>query len=242
MQLTKTLELIQAVRKQCPSSEYFSNFESSIDEMPDKRKHWEFYESRLLALADSDWSVLLNKIVPRFRTKDQNRGWQTAIDGLNEAVAYDFFKTKGMSGVMFVQETNTKTPDIIGSFHDIRFVSEVKTINVSDIELNVRRAQKSNCIEDVLSTDFFHKFENILKASKSQLCDFLDVPNILFVIPNFDDSLHEYAESYFSQISKWLDENNPPFELIILYDKCQLWRDNPLVHRWGTDFWKNAIL
>lgn len=242
MQLIRTLELVRAVRTRCPSSEYFNNFESSIDETPGPRRHWEFYESKLSALADCDWNVLREKVVPRFCTKDQNRGWQTAIDVLNEAVAYDFFQTKGMSGIRFVQETNIKTPDIIGSFYDIKFASEVKTINVSDTELDARRTQKSKCIQDTLSTDFFHKFESVLKASKEQFCNFLDVSSILFVIPNFDDSLHEYAESYFSQICKWLDERNPPFELVILYDKCLLLRDNPLVCRWGADLWKNATL
>lgn len=242
MQLIKTCELVEAVRTQCPSSEYFSNFENSIDEMPGKRQHWEFYESKLSTLADCDWNVLLKKVVPRFRTKDQNRGWQTAIDVLNEAVAYDFFQTKGVKDITFVQEANAKTPDIVGSFNSIKFACEVKTINASDNELRARRTQKAKCIQDVLSTEFFLKIESVLKTSKDQLCNFPDVSNILFVILNFDDSLHEYTEKYFSQICMWLDEKKPPFELIVLYDKCQLWRDKPLVRLWGADLWKNATL
>ena len=131
------------------SNEYFFNFSEELETVPGKKKWWSFYETRFAVLAENDWQILVRKAVPRFLRKDKMRAWQTAIDILNEAVAYNFFVSIGCGEVQFISETNKrKTPDLRFMFGDRGSFARSKrsTFQMKQFSARVRhKASQTSC-------------------------------------------------------------------------------------------------
>jgi hypothetical protein len=96
---------------------------------------------------------------------------------------------------------------------------EIKTINISDVEACRRRDHDVGSTTDHLAEGFFRKLASDLEAAQVQIQAYCadDGPTrkIIYVIVNFDDSLHEYAEEYERQITERMSTNSTPgFEVI----------------------------
>jgi hypothetical protein len=239
----RALDLSKEVLKRYPENIYFLDFLSSLNLMPDKRRVWEFYESNFVMLSEKDWTVLKAKVVPRFHNPQKTRRWQTAIDLFNEAIAYSYFLKIGCTTVEFIPETNDgKTPDIFSLYDGKKIACEVKTLNRSDDAIRIDQLGRSCTVCDQLRSEFFEtKLRKTIVESQQKFKNFSDVSRVFFFVLNFDDQLHDYAESYFAQIEQWIQVTRLPLEGIICLDNSTLWRSEPLVLTWPQDLWKRSM-
>ena len=178
---------------------------------PQIKKHFDDLEFHLNSLGVGDWNILKQKVIPRFRpTKHdaspvtKSRGWQSAMDLLNEAVAYRDLVEHGFSCVRFIRESSRKTPDLAAKKSGIDWGCEVKTINESDIEICLRMQGRVASSSVQLESGFIEKLKKTNSAAGAQLKEFHCDKRAIFVILNFDDSLHEYIDGYMNQIKNWL--------------------------------------
>jgi hypothetical protein len=201
--LPRVWELYNTVRQLGhQGTSYFSNFDTSLNSVL-RRKCWEDIESDLNALDEVAWNKLKTEVVPRFEKRDPNRGWQAAFDILNEAKAYKFLKELGCTELQFIPrstESGQKTPDLQGKRNGKTVFCEVKTINASDSEINARNNGTGSYTRQYLPEGFFSKLEKTVGHANKQITDDASVSRIVYVILNFDDSLHEYASDYIDQI------------------------------------------
>lgn len=231
------MELVAAVLSKNPANEYFANFEVSLSEKHGKRECWESYESKFSFLSEPDWQLLKAKAVPRFSTKDPRRSWQTAIDVLNEAIAYCYLVAKGCSNVKFVAESNTqKTPDLQCVISGHETLCEVKTFNISDEAISL--AGSVQTVSDQLPQNFLDgKLKNTMSTNVAKFDYIPSATKVYFFVMNFDDGLHEYADRYFEQIGIWLQSQKLPVDGLIFLDNSTLWRGEPLVLELPKGLW-----
>ena len=202
---SRTLEIVAAVLKQDSSNTYFSNFLPSLDDEPDKKRWWQFYESKFVSLSECDWQNLVSKVVPRFLKNDPTRKWQTAIDLLNESIAYDYFVSLGCLDVYLVPEAEHKTPDLSFSVGTVEITCEVKTLNRSEESIHSDGGRHAFTIEDQLSENFLDgKLMNTINDNLLKFEAFENTKKLYFFVMNFDDRLHEYADRYLKQIEQFL--------------------------------------
>ena len=249
IQLARIGEIAFEVLKQNPSNSFFQNFQSQLNEIPGKRTALEFYEAKFASLSESDWNILRSKVIPQFLYRDSNRAWQSPFNIFNEAIAYCFLLMRGCENVAFIPEGRSKTPDISTSKRGQKIACEVKTINVSDEkvridQINQRRWARGKpglvcSISDQLPEKFVET--KLLKTINQNLDKFKTCPDALKVflfVLNFDERSHEYADRYFLQIKRKLEQAELPIDALFCIDNSTMWRSEPLVLEWPNDAWK----
>jgi hypothetical protein len=153
------------------------------------------------------------------RQKHSKRGWQSLFDKLNQAKAYNYLRSAGYLNIRFVPPSAVKgqqTPDLQAD----RVFCEVKTINISEIELNRRDSGGVGTSTDNLDEGFFRKLSSDLRKAKGQMVAFCadsGIKLIAYVIVNFDDSLHEYADRYQANIDQYI-AGDPVPGLRVVFD------------------------
>lgn len=185
---------------------YFLNFDHPWNDI--KHKFWKGVESDLGVLDDKAWELLKAEAAHRFSKKrDLKRGWQTALDIVNEAKAYRFLKEElGFTELQFIPRATVngkKTPDLQGKRNDKSVLCEVKTINPSKEETDARTNIAARSIQQFLQEGFWTKLRATIQSANVQMTDYGDsasVSRIVYVIINFDDSLHTHASHYIKQI------------------------------------------
>jgi len=220
--LPRIFEIRGCVKKRGGSEAYFQDFENSLTNNPVKRKHFLHIESELVGLDSVAWAYLKAKVVPLFGKKNPPRGWQAAFDMLNQAKAFNYLRRYGCTEVAFVPESTVpgqKTPDLRGNRLTKHVLCEVKTFNVSDIEAAARTQMRARFIQGKLPDAFFAKLTSTLQTAHKQMASYLpgsDAQQIVYVILNFDDGLHEYVDGYLEQIRSFcMSTQNPQIEIVI---------------------------
>jgi hypothetical protein len=98
-------------------------------------------------------------------------------------------------------------------------MSYVKTINISDVEAAARTQMHARFIQGQLPDAFFAKLTSTLETAHRQMASYLpgsDAQQIVYVILNFDDGLHEYVDGYLEQIRSFcMSTQLPKFEIVI---------------------------
>jgi hypothetical protein len=192
---------------------YSLNFEdpNGVGLVELKRKQFADIEEDLSGLDSAAWKHLKPQVTHLFGTKDPIRGWQAAFDRLNEAKAYNHLLRLGVTDLKFIPQSTIsgkKTPDLHGRLGQVRVLCEVKTINPSDNEAVVRHRGIVRDIQHRLPNAFFEKLAATLKAAGLQMASDCptdtDIRRIVYVILNFDDSLHEYVEDYLEQLRSFV--------------------------------------
>jgi hypothetical protein len=182
-----------------------------LEEHPNVKVKFDELEHYLGKLEQKDWKLFKQKILPRFKSKQSDRGWQQAFDLVSEAIAYSVLKDQGFVDLEFVPEsTNHRTPDILCRDFDVCVACEVKTVNESDDEIQSRVDGTSRTISDTLSNEFFGKIKSHLNCADGQLEQYPSYKPMVFFVLNFDDYLHEYVDRYFDQISARLNQLTLP--------------------------------
>ena len=100
-----------------------------------------------------------------------------------------------------------QTPDLRGFSGTTPVLCEVKTINVRDDEANRLATGGVRTTLRYLEQPFLNKLSATIRKAATQLLAFnkdLTSRRIVYVIFNFDDRIHEYADEYQKQIETFL--------------------------------------
>jgi hypothetical protein len=199
---------------------YFLNFED-IGERSPKRRQFLDIEHDLQGLDAKAWEHLKNDIASLLLIKHPSRGWQAVFDKLNHAKAYNYLASQGCACIQFIPESNDKrTPDLKAIQYGVDILCEVKTINTSEIEVQRRVKGDVGTTEADLSAGFFRKLTHDIENAKQQLNAYSaerTARKIVYIIVNFDDRFHEYADLYESQINRFLNMQMYP-DVEIVFD------------------------
>lgn len=149
--------------------------------------------------------------------------WEPLYDTLNETKAYNYLKRIGCADVRFIPTSKAKgqkTPDLSAVSEGRNVLCDVKTINASDGEINRRWTGGVRRGTDRLDDGFFKKLRSDLVRAREQMLAYDSegsARKIAYVVVNFDDLLHEYADRYQSQIDRFI-LGNQVTELEVVFD------------------------
>jgi hypothetical protein len=138
---------------------------------------------------------------------------------------YNYLKNAGYDDVRFIPRSKVKgqrTPDLTASKPGAKALCEVKTINHSQVEADRRYNGGVGSSTDRLEQGFFDKLSADLNSAKSQILAYdrdVITKRIVYVILNFDDHLHEYADRYRGQIDAYLPSHTSDGPEVVLESK-----------------------
>jgi len=219
-ELPRIFELHDLVMPSSSPDAYFRNFEKSLSAIRQKMKQFRDIEADLQGLDANAWVFLKSELEPLLEIKHPTRGWQFLFDKLNQAKAFNYLKDTGYLNVRFIPTApvpRQQTPDLEAD----GVLCEVKTINVSDVEANRRHSGGVGIVTDQLDEGFFRKLSSDLKKAKAQMVSYdrcADSKHIVYIIANFDDHLHEYADRYQRQIDHYVAGDPVPGLQVVVFD------------------------
>ena len=196
---------------------YGRNFESLLNTSSEMKRLWLRIENALQGLDSCSKKVLKKKVFPYLTKRHTGRRWHQLFDVLNEARAYNYLISLGCLDVHFIptsKNNGEETPDLEGVLCSRKVLCEVKTINISDKEAEVRASDKPivQTTPDQLEKAFFDtKLKSCLTKAEKQLKAY-DSANsarlLVYLFIMFDDyPFCEYKENYFQQIDQYFSEN-----------------------------------
>jgi hypothetical protein len=204
-----------------PAPPEFYSFDAKDNRIA--QKQFRDIEADLQGLDPHSWAFLKAELVPLLKRRDGRRGWQALLDKLNEAKGHNYLTSIACSGVRFIPRSlvhGQKTPDLAGWLGSTSVLCEVKTINVSDDECNLRKGGGVGTISARLRPEFFSKLKSTLEGARNQLAAYgpsPDVRKIAYVVVNYDDILHEYSSNYKEQLQTFLATHALP-EVEVIFD------------------------
>jgi hypothetical protein len=205
----------QILDRNCENA-YGRNFERFLRTAPEAKRLWLRIEKALQGLDPYSQKLLKKKVCPYLTKKHAGRGWHQIFDVLNEARAYNYLMSIGCSDIHLIPESiknGLRTPDLEGVLCSGKVFCEVKTINISDKEAEIRASNKpiARNTPDQLEEAFFDKLRSCLTIAKKQLEDYDSAKSarlIAYIFINFDEHpFCEYKDKYFQQIDHYLSEN-----------------------------------
>jgi len=222
----RLFELYELIPKGIESDQfYFPRFDKTIMLSPTAKFHFQLLENELSKLDKASWQLMKNEVKSLLVNKDPKRNWEQLISKLNEAKGYCYLKKIGCSSVQIIprsKENGIKTPDLEGTKFETVYLCEVKTINISDFEIEKRKVISARDAQYNLPPDFFDKFDSVVEKAKSQLLSYkkgIISKKIIYFIINFDEPLSIYFECYRAeykeQIIKHLEGRNYDFDIKI---------------------------
>jgi hypothetical protein len=134
-------ELITDIRERYPADDFFADFEKSCRLEPYKKKHYRSYNDALMLLDNESWNILKEKAIEHFENERIGQRKQGFFNQLNESFAYRYLLCRGFKNVRFLKERKQKCPDIRFVDRGTESYCEVKTVGISDDEIN-RRSSK----------------------------------------------------------------------------------------------------
>ncbi|MHB8267486.1 hypothetical protein [Bradyrhizobium sp.] len=219
-ELPRVYELRDLIQYSSSPDAYFQNFEKSLSEIPPKLKQFRDIERDLQGLDAEAWAFLKSEVTPLLAARDSKRGWQLLFDKLNQAKAFNYLKEVGYLNIRFVPPSAVRgqqTPDLQAE----GALCEVKTINISEIEAHRRYSGGVGSSTDQLDEGFFRKLSSDLRKAKAQMVAYgagQNTKHVAYVIVNFDDSLHEYADRYQRQIDRYIAGDPVPGLQVVVFD------------------------
>lgn len=97
------------------------------------------WEALLQVLDSESFGIFLRKAAGRVTARSvPDRGWSQLVESMNEVRGYEFAQSLGYTTVRLVQEQAHALPDIEASKSDGRCLIEVKTIQKSEREFQMR--------------------------------------------------------------------------------------------------------
>lgn len=211
----RIFELRDSLSTPLPEGVAFPALDQTIIEYPQKRKFLRDAEAELQGLDVTAWAALKAKLTP-LPMKHKKRVLQPLYDTLNEAKGYNYLARIGCANVHFIPESaikGQKTPDLGADAQGRKVLCDVKTINISDKEIGRRRSGGVGTSTDQLDSGFLGKLKSDLEHAKAQMLVYDPdgtVRKIAYVVVNYDDGLHEYADRYWPQITQFLADNPIP--------------------------------
>lgn len=190
-----------------------SYFKADDDKLtnPSKRPFFLAIEKDLSGLDETAWEALKNEALPRLSAKVHGRGWEQLFSILNQARSYNRLAACGCTDIEFIPRSKSKTPDLRAKLDGATMLCEVKTIHISKDEIDRRLQGGVGTIATQVTSEFLKKLHRDIDLAATQMAAYDSDPatrRIAYVIINFDDSLHEYAPQYETQIREELDRNH----------------------------------
>ena len=223
--LPRVCELRDLIAQSADLNAYFSDFEPSLQEYPEKKAVWLAREREFQRLDQAAWDFLKKEALPYLTSRHLRRGWEQLISTLNLARAFCYLLDIGCANVRFIPrsvEPGIKTPDVEGSFNATKILCVVKTIYISDDEAVRRKTGAVGTTYASLDRALLDKIDSTLMSADQQLCAF-DSSNaarhIGFVILNFDDSLAEYKVNYYREIDAHLCSQKIPHLEVVFFNQ-----------------------
>jgi len=169
--MTRVQKLISAARAAYPQDQFFQGFEESCRKHKYKRQHYRTYEDVLRLLDPQSWQVLKTKAVRHFIDHRDGQMKQGFFNQLNDAFAYRYLLQRSYTDVTILPEGKRSTPDL--RYFDAGVVKhcEVKTLGISDDEIQRRRSAKTRDARlDIKLTDgFLEKVTGAINSARRQV-------------------------------------------------------------------------
>ncbi|WP_223460403.1 hypothetical protein [Pseudomonas sp. A-R-26] len=210
-------ELIEEIEKKHPNDWWIKSRRETESLFPDSFPQVHVYENALRILDSDSWLVLSEKAQKVFPGSRELRGKHQFFDLLNEALAYEYLVAQELCNIRLLRTVkNQKSPDISYEANCVPCYCEVKTINVSQDEIDKTVAGKSfdSSIYHELTPQFLNKLYLTIQAAVAQIKS-LAPSGLVYVIVHFDDFTLDHYETYQRQISELLACSFPAHEVVV---------------------------
>lgn len=211
-------ELKDLVADPTSSAAAFPDLEILLGQ-PHARDVFGRWEEQFQRLGLTPWRALTAEARPYLNRRHPGRGWQQLFDILGQARAYNYLRDEqSWMNMRFIPRAARSTPDIEGRLGCVKMLCEVKTINVSEQEINARRGQGARKVASKLGDGFLRKLSADIAKATDQMRAFDSLGEArhhVFVIVRFDDWVGVYADEYWRQIDRHLFENDPGIEVFM---------------------------
>jgi hypothetical protein len=209
--LPRISELICKVQQAYPKDTFFANLPERLNELSQALLFYQAYERALSCLDAESWAILSEKAVKHFCDHRPGQLKQGFFNQLNEAFAYEYLLGCACQSVRLLPEDGaTKTPDIAYIYKQVTCFCEVKTIGISEEEIQKRKsAEAHEYFYAELPEEFFNKLNKTLNAAVEQIQS--KGPNGLIytlVIP--DDFTGTYFDTYQEQLQTFIQNYEFP--------------------------------
>lgn len=207
LRFPRVLELIDLIEDRDCADAYFQDFETRVVQDSDMARVWSGRESEFQILDDDAWSAVKTSAAPYLvRKSSKGRAWSQLVSILNEVRGYIYLSDVGCKNVRFIPRVKKKgieTPDLIGELNAAHALCEVKTIQISDAEIDARINIKARSTETSLTIEFLNKLEDTLEKARRQLFSYEtgnEALRVALMVLNFDDWPGEHKRAYYEQI------------------------------------------
>ena len=205
--MTRFREFIEDVRKAHPEDQFLADFAESCRVNPAKARAYRTYDDALRVLDTHSWHILKGKAIRDYRNHRRGQLKQPFFNQLNEAFAYGYLTRQGCTHVEILQESNTPTPDI-------RYVEagalkhcEVKSIGLSDAEIQRRESgEVHETSYERLDNGFLNKLSSAIGKAKAQI-DSQGTDGLVYLIVRFDDMAPDY-QGYKRQLREYFRKHD----------------------------------
>lgn len=225
--LPRIFELKDLLTDPAHPGTYFRDFDEHLKN-PACFATYAIWEENLQSLDSAAWEDLKARASSYLKHSDvKGRKWQQLFNVLGEASGYRYLKElEGCSAVHFIPTANDdETPDLEGVRGHERVLCEVKTINISDVEVKARREPSVvRNVSDQLEDGFFRKLDSDIAKSKSQLESYEpkgEARHLVYINICFDDFFGFYNESYLQQVKDHLLKNPPGIRVVLSLDTAK---------------------
>ncbi len=204
-------ELIRAANHVHPHDDFFSDIDATLKNSSQARAFYQAYDWALSYLNEQSWAELSRKAVAHFVDHREGQLKQGFFNQLNDAFAYQFLVRRGCSQVSILRESKTSTPDIKFFVGDTCYYCEVKTICISQEEIN-RRGSASyfdGSVYSELSPAFLNKLGSALLLAHRQISG-QGATGLVFVVAQFDDFTMAYYDRYREQLIDFVRKHEVP--------------------------------
>lgn len=206
--MQRIYELINATNSRYPKDQFFADFDESCRLNPDKKRCYRTYDDALRTLDNASWEVLKQKALNHYLDHRKGQRKHGFFNQLNEAFAYRYLVNRKCSPVTILQETGVTIPDIQFGEPGRQRYCEVKTIEISDDEIERRSSLKSyGPVYECLSAGFFNKFQHSIDVANEQISA-KGGAGLIFMILNNDDIALDHYQQYREQIISHCRENS----------------------------------
>ena len=198
---------------------YFQKDDSKFSH-PWKKPLFARIEDDLRTLDMIAWKTLKSEAAKRLiRTKE--RGWQPLFDTLNEAKGYNHLLAIGCTNIQFIPRSTNRTPDLQADFASVRTFCEVKTVNLSQAE--IERFRTGGVGTTLLEVDdgLLKKIKSDLENAADQMRNFCaddGARRIVYLVVNFDNNA-DMALEYQQQVRDFVATNTPPDVEVTMFFK-----------------------
>jgi len=155
-----------------------------------------------MMLDDESWQILKDKALQHYLNHRKGQTKEGFFNLLNEAFAYRYLVCKGFKDVRFIKEKKKgKSPDIRFNDKDTQNYCEVKTLGISNDEINRRSTMMAydGSVYLNLSNGFLNKLREAVISARQQIYAF--GPNgLVYIIILFDDIALDYYQNYRKQL------------------------------------------